>query len=70
MFLGFCKDNIQYVHLMGNTITLKLIESEFDLQEVSYTFDSRGNTYINLEILIDKYDLVLSDRFNMYVRKK
>lgn len=69
MFFGFSSNNIRYVDMIGNTITIKLIEPEFDIHIVSYTFDSRGNAYMNLQILIDKYNLIPTERINVYTSK-
>ncbi len=69
MFFGFSKNIIQYVHLINRTITIKLYEPQFDLCEISYTFDTHANALMNLDILIEKYDLKSTELIHMYVHK-
>ena len=65
------KNEIIYVDFISKTVTIRLKDIYgTGINHISVSFESRESAYMYLLYLIDKYDLVSSDRLNQYIVKK
>ncbi len=65
------KNEIIYVDIISKTITIRLKDIySTGINHISLSFESRSSANMYLLTLIDKYDLVSTDRPNQYIVRK